>query len=147
MVDIEGTANIKVISAASVSDMVIIPCRRSKLDARSAIEAFITIRGITERIDAKVQTCLLINATNPAIRTKRLTEMRTDLLKSKINAFNVELIDREAFKAIFDEARLLQQLPDSFTGKGRAIENAQAFLEEALIDKLKLVTKDKKEAA
>lgn len=132
LVDLEGTANLKLSYAASLSDLVIVPCQRSKLDARYAMIAYQRIMETADKIGRKIPTSLLITRTNAAIRTKTLKNMKSSLARNKINAFDVEVYEREAFKAIFDHAKLLHELPDDITGKSKAIDNAMALLYEAL---------------
>lgn len=146
LVDIEGTANLKVTYACSKADLVIIPMQRSVLDATSAARAVQTVQTTSKMSGRQIQACLLFTRTSPAIRTKRLREMQNSLRQNAFNLFNTEIYEREAFKAIFDYSKTLDQLPNSVTGKEKALVNARDFVFEAL-DKMGLIEKDESEAA
>ena len=113
LVDIEGTANLKVTYAVSKSDLVIIPMQRSVLDATSAARAVQTVQNTAKMSGRDIRASLLFTRTSPAIRTKRLKQMKESLNRGAFDLFRTEIYEREAFKAIFDYSKTLDQLPTS----------------------------------
>jgi chromosome partitioning protein len=137
IVDLEGTANLSVAYAISRADLVIIPSQRSTLDAGEAAKAVSLVKRQSSVANRTINFALLLTRTSAAIRTKSLKRMVQSIEEKSIDIFETEIIDREAFKAIFDHTKTLGQLSSSHvSGIDSARSNAQSFAYE-VISKLK----------
>ena len=137
IVDLEGTANLAVAYAISRADLVIIPSQRSSLDAGEAAKAVALVKRQSSVAGRVIHFSLLLTRTSAAIRTKGLKRMMQNIESRAIDIFETEIIDREAFKAIFDHTKTLYQLsPSQVSGLESARSNAESFAYE-VINKLK----------
>lgn len=133
LVDPEGTASLTVAYAVGISDLVVIPCQASSLDSDQAVKALKVIEDHKRLTGKTVRHRLLLTRTPAAIRSLNLKQLEQDLEANNIPAFQVQLVEREAFKAIFTLGGSLQRLPaKSVSGIERAIENAEALTNEVL---------------
>lgn len=133
LVDPEGTASLTVAYAVGVSDLVIIPCQASSLDSDQAVKALKVIEDNKKFTGKTVNHKILLTRTPAAIRSLNLKQLQQDLEDNNIPSFEVQLVEREAFKAIFTLGGSLLRLPErSVSGVERAIENAEALTNELL---------------
>jgi len=146
IVDLEGTANLSVAYAISMADLVIVPSQRSTLDAGEAAKAVALVKRQSSLARREIPVILLLTRTSPAIRSKGLRRMYKSLESNRIEAFFVEINEREAFKAVFDHTSTLSQLEISQVGGlDKARKNASDFVVET-IQKLQDLEKEKQHA-
>lgn len=138
LVDLEGTAAKIVVNALQQTDYVIIPMRGSYLDAQEASKA---IKLVTDQELAvqrhvpsyKLPYSILLTCTPSAFETRITRGLREDLVEMGVPLFDVELKERDAFKAIFKFNCPLEQMDASLVpGIETAIENAEAFAAEVI---------------
>jgi len=147
IVDLEGTANLSVAYAISMADLVIVPAQRSRLDAKEAAKVVALVKRQEKVTNRVIPLSILLTKTSPAIRSKGIKRMSESLKKNKIDAFMVELHEREAFKSVFDYSCTLNQLTSkqiSPASLKTAKENAGDFAVE-VIKKLKALNTQKEE--
>jgi len=133
IVDLEGTANLSVAYAVARADLVIVPSQRSTLDAKEAAKAIALVKRQSSVSRRDIPVALLLTRTSPAIRSKGLSRMKDSLYMNQIAAFDVEINEREAFKAVFDHTATLAQLENSQVGGlAKARKNAAAFAAETI---------------
>lgn len=138
LVDLEGTAAKIVVNALQYTDYVIIPMQGSHLDADEAGKA---IKLVTDqemaiqrfKPDYRLPYAILLTRTAAAYETRITRGLREDLEEAELPLFEVELKDRDAFKAMFKFKCSLEQLdPAEVPGIPNAIENAEAFAAEVV---------------
>jgi chromosome partitioning protein len=133
IVDLEGTADIIAVHAVSVADLVIIPMQPSDLDANEASRALRVIKQQERVSRRKIRHAILFTRTNAAIRTKTFTHIATSLREAGVPMFNVELNEREAFKAMFSFSAPLESLDKKDVANvEKAIANAEALMHETI---------------
>lgn len=131
IVDLEGSASKIVLLAVSQADLVLIPLQGSVLDANQAGRALGVIKQQERMSRRNVPHAVLFTRTNPVIRERSLKRIMGDLVEHGVQILNVEMHQREAFKAIFEYASYLDQLdPEVVPGLEKAKENAAAFAYE-----------------
>lgn len=137
IVDLEGTANLMVSYAISMSDFVVIPVQGSQLDAKQAARQMKLIKA-QERIASRViPFAVLFTRTNPAITPKTLRFIQERFTELQVPVFTARLFDREAFRAIFSYGGTLSGLNDKgVTNLNTAISNALEFTSE-LVERLR----------
>lgn len=138
IVDLEGTASKIVVMAVSQADFVIVPTQGSQLDAEQAGRAFRVIQQQEKIVRRTVPSyslpySVLLTRTNSAIRTRTLTHIQRGLIDAGIPVFQVELHEREAYKAVFSFREPLDHLnPAEVANLDKAIANAEAFAQEVI---------------
>lgn len=133
IVDLEGTANLMVGYAISRCDFVIIPSQGSQLDAKEATKAIRLIQQQEKAFKRSIPYAVLLTRTSAAIRTRSLRHIQDQLERHGVQLFNVQIIEREAFRAIFSFGGPLAGLDHKqVSGVEAAIVNARAFAGEVI---------------
>lgn len=133
VVDLEGTASLMVGYAISRCDFAIIPSQGSQLDAKEAAKAIRLIQQQEKAFQRSIPHAVLLTRTSAAIRTRSLRHIQDQLKSHGVNMFDVQLIEREAFRAIFSFGGSLSTLdPRQVSGIDSAIINARAFVGEVI---------------
>lgn len=144
IIDTEGTANFAAAKAAAVSDLVIIPTQGSTLDLDNAAKAIKWIKE-AERISRRtIPHAILFSRMPAAIRSRGIVAAEKQLSKHGLDVFKVQIIEREAYKAMFSFNKTLYDLdPKKVGGLDKAVFNAISYAGE-VVRRLK---SDKTEAA
>lgn len=133
IVDCEGTASLTVAYAIGASDLVIVPTQGSQLDAKEAARALSLVKNEEKRSRRKIANAVLLTRTNPAIQPRTLRHVQDQLLDHGVRLFEVQLHEREAFRAVFSFGGTLEGLdPENVGNIEKAIVNARAFAGEAV---------------
>ncbi len=132
VVDLEGTANMLVAYAISRSDLVIIPAQASTMDGQSAAKAVRLVRQQERGFGRNIPFAVLFTRTSAAIRSRLEKALETQMRDAGVPMFQTHLIERSAYRALFDLGCPLEQLPASVSNLDRAIDNARAFAGEVL---------------
>ncbi len=133
IVDLEGTANLSVAYAVSRADLVIVPSQRSALDSSEAAKVIALVKRQSSVSGRNIPIALVLTRTSAAIRSKGLKRMQESLSTNNVETFQVEVHEREAFRAIWDHTSTLAQLKSSqVSGLENARINAEAFAVEVL---------------
>jgi chromosome partitioning protein len=131
VVDLEGTQNMMVSYAVSKSDLVIIPCQGSPLDAMEAMKAVKLVRMAEKGFRVKVPHVVLFTRTSPAIQTRTFKFIQDELASAKVPTMSVQVIEREAYRAMFSFGGTIHELKDAdVSGLDKARDNAAALIEE-----------------
>lgn len=137
IIDLEGTANLTVGYAISRSDLVIIPSQGSQLDAKEAGKAIKLIQQQEKAFKRAIPYAVLLTRTSAAIKTRTLRHIQDQLTQHGVQLFAAQLMEREAFRAIFSFGGGLEALDrKEVSGIDAAITNARAFAAE-VIDRLR----------
>lgn len=145
IVDLEGTANIRVKYAVSRSDLVIVCAGASYVDAREAVKTLEAIAEVEESFRVKVPYRVLATRAPAAIRAADDEAVLEDFAAHGIPMFKTRIIDRVAYRSLFSYGGTLSGLEARIaaTGDARrrktgfgnikaAQENARAFAQEVL---------------
>ena len=147
VVDLEGTASMMVGYAISRADLVIIPTQGSQLDAAEAVKAISLIRRQERAFRRSIPLAVLFTRTSGAIRPRTLRAIEEEFVKAGIRVFDVQIHEREAYRAIFAFGGTLSNLDRSQVANiPAAITNARAFAAETVAI-LKETTEPATEAA
>ena len=133
VVDLEGTASMMVAYAISRADMVIIPTQGSQLDAAEAAKAIKLIKQQEKAFHKKIPYAILFTRTSSAIRPRTLQHIQAEFRKHGVRAFETQIHEREAYRALFSFGGTLESLdPRHVSNLGTAIVNARAFAGETI---------------
>lgn len=133
VVDLEGTANILVSYAISRSDLVIIPVQGSQLDAAQAAKTFKLVENQRKITGKDIAFVVLLTRTSSAIQPRTRRHIEAELTEAGIPVLPVELIEREAFRAIFSFGGTLHSIPaGEVGGLDKAIDNSRSLLRSVI---------------
>ena len=133
LIDPEGTANLISSLAISAADLVIIPLQASQLDADQAQRALVQVTNQERAARRKIVTRILFTRTSTALQTRTLKHLKAELADAGVTCFETQLVEREAFKAMFSFGGALEQLDSrQVSSPDKAIANARAFAAEVL---------------
>src|SRR6202451_4528184 len=133
IVDLEGTASMMVAYAISRADLVIIPTQGSQLDAKEAGKAIKLIKQQEKAFNKTIPYSILFTRTSSAIRPRTLQHIQVEFQKHGVRAFQVQINEREAYRALFSFGGTLETLNPQFVSNlDAAIVNARAFAGEVI---------------
>ena len=137
IVDLEGTASMTVGYAISRADLVIIPTQGSQLDARQAARAIRLVQQQEKAFGRRIPHAVLLTRTSVAIQPRSLRSIKEQLEAHGVDVFTTQLIEREAFRALFAFGGTLDSLDRAAVSNvDTAIANARALTAEA-VEKLR----------
>ena len=133
IVDLEGTASLTVGYAISRADLVVIPSQGSQLDAAEAVKAIRLVRTQERAFRRAIPFAVLFTRTSATIRPRSLQSIVTEFAENDVPLFKSQIIERDAFRAIFAFGGTLEGLdPSDVRNIRAAIENARAFAVEVI---------------
>lgn len=133
IVDLEGTASLMVANAIGMADFVVIPIQGSSMDARGGAKTVRLIRNQERMARRSIPHGVVFTRTSAAVTSRSLKNVRAQLHKADIDMFDTAIVERAAFRDLFDYGGGLAQLdPALVSNIARARENAEAFAGEVL---------------
>lgn len=133
IVDLEGTASMMVGFAMSRADLVVIPVQGSQLDAKEAVKSVQLVRAQERAFRCKIPFAVLFTRTNASVRSRTLKDIQSQVIEAGFPVFNVEVFERDAFRAIFSFGGTLYTLDrKQVSNIDAAIVNARSFAVEVL---------------
>lgn len=133
IVDLEGTASLMVANAIGMSDLVLIPTQGASMDAKGAAKTIKLIRNQERMARRTIAHSILLTRTSAAVASRALRNVRDQLDKAGIDVLTTSIVERAAYRDIFDYGGLLSDLtPDQVSNVEKARENARAFAGEVI---------------
>lgn len=133
IVDLEGTASLMVANAIGMSDLVVIPTQGASMDAKGAAKTIRLIRNQERLTRRSILHSVLLTRTSAAVTSRALRNVRDQLDKAGIEVFSTSIVERAAYRDIFDYGGLLSDLRvDQVSNIQRARENAREFAGEVI---------------
>ena len=133
IIDLEGTASMMVGYAISRADLVIIPTQGSQLDAKQAARAIKLVEQQEKAFRRPIPHAVLLTRTSAAIQPRSLRHIQEQLLGYGVDVFETQIIERDAFRALFSFGGALGDLDrKQVSNLDAAISNARAFAGEVV---------------
>lgn len=132
LVDLEGSASVLATYAMQASDMVIVPSNEQQQDADMALATLKQVSSASRGAGRHIPAVILLSRTKAAVKS-RTNRFVSRQLRETVNVpvFDRELVERDAFAALFSIGGSLRNLPTKeVNGIERAIENAHAVTAE-----------------
>jgi chromosome partitioning protein len=140
IVDLEGTASLMVANAIGMSDLIVIPTQGASMDAKGAAKTIRLIRNQERMARRPILHSVLLTRTSAAVMSRALKNVREQLDKAGVNVFETAIVERAAYRDIFDYGGLLSDLTQAQVSNiDKARDNAREFAGE-VIAKLKNAT-------
>lgn len=137
IVDLEGTASLMVANAIGMSDLVIIPSQGASMDAQGASKTIRLIKNQEKMARHSIPYSVLLTRTSAAVLSRSMKNVKTQLYEAGIDVFNTSIIERAAYRDVFDFGGFLFDLDEgSVSNLKKACDNAHAFAIE-VVNKLK----------
>lgn len=133
IVDLEGTASLMLSNAAALSDLVVIPTQGASMDAKGAAKAIRGVQNEAKKNRRQIPYGILLTRTSAAVTSRALKNVREQLDQAGIPVFETSIVERAAYRDIFDYGGLLRDLnPSQVSNLDKAIKNASQFAGEIL---------------
>ena len=133
IIDLEGTASLMVANAVGMSDLVIIPTQGGSMDAKGAAKMIRLIHNQERLVRRPIPHGVLMTRTSAAFASRSLKNVREQLDRAGIPVFGTPIVERAAYRDIFDYGGLLEELPkEQVSNLENACKNARAFVAEVL---------------
>lgn len=133
IVDLEGTASLMVANAIGMSDLVVIPTQGSSMDAKGGAKTIRLIRNQERMARRPIRHAVVLTRTSAAVTSRALRNVQEQLRQAGIDVFATAIVERAAFRDLFDYGGSLGSLDPSLVSNiEKARENAQAFAGEVL---------------
>lgn len=134
LIDLEGTASRMTSRALARSHLVLIPFNLSPIDAELAANAVALIQEEAEALGRDIPFRLVRSRDNAAIETKTAKRIVSAIAEAELPLLPARLVERAAYRDIFDFAATLEELDDAETSglsaaRRNALEMAQAVVE------------------
>jgi chromosome partitioning protein len=148
VVDLEGTASMTVAYAISRANLVVIPVQGSQLDAAEAAKAIRLIRQQEKAFAREIPYAVLFTRTSTAIKPRTFQHIRSEFSDHGVPAFQTQMHERDAFRAIFSFGGTLESLDSTqVSNVAAAVGNARAFAAEVITKLRQKMSKAKAEVA
>lgn len=133
VVDLEGTASLMVANAIGMSDLVIIPTQGSSMDAKGGAKTIKLIRNQERMARRPIPHAVVLTRTSAAVTSRALRNVQEQLASAGIEVFSTGIVERAAFRDLFDYGGLLADLdPTKVSNTAKARQNAQEFAGEVI---------------
>ncbi|GIT93354.1 hypothetical protein JANAI62_37840 [Jannaschia pagri] len=133
IVDTEGSANQTAARAAAMSDMVIVTSTGTPLDQKHAAKAIKFVRTAAKTAGKDIPVRVLMTRQKAVGVSRTVKQAIANMRNSGVEVLDCQLIERDAFAALFGYASLLFDLdPKKVNDPGRAYFNARVFVNQVL---------------
>lgn len=134
IIDLEGTASRLMSYAIGQADLVIIPMQEQQQDAVEALNVIQEIHLEMKSLRRPIPYSVLFTRTKAVAKGRTAQHISAQFRKNeKIDNFNVELVEREAFAAVHAIGGTVRAFdPEKVGGKEKALENSEAFKNEVI---------------
>lgn len=134
LIDLEGTASRMTSRALARSHLVLIPFNLSPIDAELAANAVALIQEEAEALGRDIPFRLVRSRDNAAMQTKTARRIVAAIDEAGLPLLPVGLVERAAFRDVFDFAATLEELDEATTAgvpaaRRNAYEVARAVLQ------------------
>lgn len=134
VIDLEGTASRMTSRALARAHLVLIPFNLSPIDAELAANAVALIQEEAEALGRTIPFRLVRSRDNAAIETKTARRIVAAIADADLPLLSVGLVERAAYRDIFDFSATLEELEDTttsglVTARRNALEVARAVVE------------------
>lgn len=131
--DPEGSPNEWLNAVASHSDLVVIPFAPTALDSHQVSRTIQVLVRIGKMARSTVPFRLLLTKTAPgAVATRSEKDVRKTLADSGLPMIKHSLPDRQAFRAVFEHNKTLEELSEGGAALEKARDDAKAFADEVM---------------
>lgn len=128
IVDTEGSANQTAARAAAMSDLVVVTSTGTPLDQKHAAKAIKFVRAAGKTAGKEIPVRVLMTRQKAVGQSRTVTQAIANMKKNGIEVFESQIMERDAFAALFGYATLLFDLdPKQVNDPSKAYFNAKVW--------------------
>ncbi len=133
IVDLPGAQSPLLAKAIGLSDHVLIPIQGCAMDAQGGANVLELLRFLDDKAGIKVPHSVVLTRVNSMVTTRALLAVKMLLLERGVEVLGTPIIERAAFRDIFDLGGTLHTMEDGrISNLDKARQNARAFALEML---------------
>ncbi|MCF7702191.1 ParA family protein [Loktanella sp. M215] len=133
IIDLEATASTMTANAIGMSDLVVIPTQGGSMDTNGAAKTVRLIHNQKRVAQRSIAHGVLMTRTSAAVASRSFKSVRAQMIEAGITLFSTPIVERAAYRDIFDYGGLLRDLPTAqVSNLENACKNAQSFTAEVL---------------
>ncbi len=133
IIDLPGARNPMLATAIGLSDHVLIPIQGCAMDARGGAQVLELLQYLDEKAGIRIGHSVVLTRVNSMVTTRALAIVKTLLNQRQVPVLDTAIIERSAFRDIFDCGGTLHTLdPARASNLDKARENALCFAEEIM---------------
>ncbi|AYD03202.1 ParA family protein [Neorhizobium sp. NCHU2750] len=133
IVDLPGSQSPLLAKAIGLSDHVLIPIQGCAMDAQGGANVLELLRFLDEKAGIKVPHSVVLTRVNSMVTTRALLAVKMLLLNRGVEVLATPIIERAAFRDIFDLGGTLHSMDESrVSNLDKAQQNARTFALEML---------------
>lgn len=137
LVDLEGAATATVTFAIGMSDLVIIPCKGSHLDAQQAARAIMLVRSAGRSSRRTIDHVILFTQIPPALRSVNFSDIEAQFLDNNVPVLGVPIYNREAYRTMFSTGGTLHTLNVKGVGNIQAAKENSAAYARSVVERIR----------
>jgi chromosome partitioning protein len=134
IIDLEGTASRLMSYAISQADLVIIPLKEQQQDAMAAVDVIQEIHRDMKATRRNIPYAALFTQSRAAVKSRTAKHIAKQFRDNpKIDTFEVEIHERDAFSAIFTIGGTVGNMnAKSVSNLDKAVQNIDGFRDEVI---------------
>jgi chromosome partitioning protein len=133
VIDLAGERNQLTATALAFASHVLIPVQGSGMDAKGAVKILDLIGQIKQETGHAIPHSVLLSKVNPMVTTRSLLMIKGLLAQRGVNVLATPIIERGAFREMFDLGVTLYDLdPQKTSNLDRAQANSREFAAEIM---------------
>jgi len=131
VIDLAGARNTLMATAVGLSDHVMIPIQGCAMDAKGGAQVLELLCHLEQKAGIRISHSVVLTRVNSLVTTRALQVVKTLLAQRSVPVLDTPIIERSAFRDIFDCGGTLQTMdPNRASNLDKARENARAFGDE-----------------
>ncbi|OJF95646.1 ParA family protein [Pararhizobium antarcticum] len=131
IVDLAGARNTLMATAIGLSDHVLIPIQGCAMDARGGAQVLELLGLLEKQAGIRIPHSVVLTRVNSLVTTRALQVVKELLALRRVAVLDTPIIERSAFRDIFDCGGTLQTMDASrISNLEKACDNARVFADE-----------------
>ena len=133
VIDLSGARDSVVALAAGLSDLVLVPVQGCAMDSRGAAHVLELVELVSANAHIAINRAVVLSRVNPLVTTRALRNVKTMLEAAKIPVIDTPIIERSAFRDMFETGGTLYSVKDGrVSNLDKAVLNMQVFAGDVL---------------
>lgn len=133
LIDLASSHDAVLAKAVGLADHVLIPVQGCAMDAAGGAEVLDLLNELQTRCNVEIAHSVVLSRVNAAVTTRALQAARTFLNNRSIPVLETPIVERAAYRDVFDKGGFLHTLNQSnVSNLSKAIENGRILVEEVL---------------
>jgi chromosome partitioning protein len=139
LIDLEGIADLRASRTMSRSHLVLIPLNPSSIDANLAAKAIEAVDAEAHNVGRAIPLRVVRSRDAAAVQSKTLKRIKETLRQLEIPSLTTGLVERAAYRDIFEFSHTLDELDPRETSKLPQAQDNVAAIADEIIETLKAI--------